>query len=150
MSFLLMSALSNAQESYNAFFYPDSILINGKNQIIDTVSNNLSSNGKTRFIIWENELNKLSVLYKVKTSDKKLKTKSRIEIYKNGKWVKAKFRIRLIERRFLRMSRWTSKGKSTKSSRTLSMKTGFPVNRIFEGDNGDKIEIYGYFQTIWK
>jgi hypothetical protein len=86
----------------------------------------------------------------VKTTDKKLKTKSRIEIYKNGRWKKAKFRIKLIEKRFLRMSRWTSKEWTTISSMILSHKSEFNIKKLFEGDKGEKIEVYGRFEAIWK
>lgn len=149
---ILLSTIINyasfGQKHFKAVFYPTSIIVNGVLQQNDTISTRLNANKKSRVVLWEDEQNKFSILYKIKSSKRKIITKARTEIFTNGKWQKAKLKIRFIERRFLKISRWTSSSRSTglNKSITTKQKTSVRINRIFTSNDGKKIEIIGYFE----
>jgi hypothetical protein len=150
--FILFSstAICFGQKRYKCFFYPESIIVDGFEQTLDTTKGYFRPNTTSRVIIWENEFNKVSVLCKVKSNKRRIVTKERTEIFKDGKWKKAKLRIRLIERRFLNISRWTSKGWSTKSSMVTSSKSGINIKETYLGEENQYVELTGYCEIIWK
>ena len=99
--------------------------------------------------MWENGENKLSVLFKVHTSDKRIKIKSRVEEFKKGRWRKSSLKIDYYHDLIPSgLTRWSTNYKLFYFDKGRA-ESGLSINRQFENEVGEIIEITGYVKIYW-
>ncbi len=140
-----------AQDNYKSTFKPDSVLINNEITDANEVNSVLLFDQDNRVIIWDNGVDKVSILFSIKTKGEYVITKHRTEIFIDGEWKKPPLKFKHEGLRFIRINRWQGGSKSTKPSKLVkSSKAGFDVSKTYVGNNGDTIFLDGYFEYIKK
>ena len=140
---------AHSQITFKAYFYPDTIKVNNKTLNIDTTSFEIKDNGETRLILWENQENKVSMSFKVRNTEKKIKVKSRVEIFRKGRWEKEKMKVKMFhEAHLIKVYKWSSNFVMFHTE-GVKPESGADIRETFIGDNGELILVVGYFKVFW-
>ena len=150
---LLISFTSFCQRDYKAVFYADSVKVDGSVKKIKNTESKIDANGKSRVILLENEGSKISILLKVKTRKlkrKRIKIKSRVEIYKDGKWSKPALKINKVDGGGIKISRWETSAKFFLDRFTKRSKAMKPIDKNITTEKGKTINLHGIFEVEYK
>jgi len=138
------------QKDYKAVFNVDSVAVD-ESEI--KIKSKIDVNGKTRVVLLENEEIKVSILLKVKTRNlkrKRIKSKSRVEIYKDGKWRKPRLQIKKVDGGGIKVSRWESSAKFYLGRFTKSSKAMIRIDENIITKKGKSINLHGNFEVEYK
>ena len=151
--FLLISFNSFCQRDYKATFYVDSVKVDGSVKKIENTESKIDANGKIRVVLLENQESKISILMKVKTrklKPKRIKAKSRVEIYRDGKWRKPKLKIKKVDGGGIKISRWETSAKFFLDRFTKSSKVMIPIDENITTEKGKTVNLQGTFEVEYK